>query len=156
MTRAQPEGVIFPRYSMVRDPGPGRRESRVLWELPKEPGAPQDEPPGIVWFTVPSIDEPVERKYNFVARSVEHQTLHTHDDAMVFLAKDRALPATLRFYREECARLGVEQRQLDGIDRLIERVEAFQVAHPGLVKVADVEAAFAKTIAGPNVQGIAP
>lgn len=134
-------GIIkFPSYSATRETIPGRRQSALRWEDKAD----------VIYVLLPAIDEPVERKYDFVARSVEHGTLHTHDDAFVFLAKDRAVPATLRFYHQKCAALGCDQAQLDGIDRLIERVQEFQRLHHELVKEADVEPDRAAEIAGPN------
>lgn len=104
----------------------------------------------LAYHTIPSISESVERKYDLLARSVEHGTWHTHHDSFLFLAKDAAVPDTLRFYKRACQDRGASLAQLDGISRLIERVETFQAAHPELVKVADVEVAFAPTISGPN------
>jgi hypothetical protein len=99
---------------------------------------------------IPAIEESVERKYNILAQGIEHGTWHTHHDSFLFLAKDRAVPATLRFYRTQCDALGAGQDQLNGIDRLIERVERFQLLHPELVKVADVDPEYAVRITGPN------
>lgn len=83
--------------------------------------------------------EPIDRKYTFCATSTEHPKEHSHMDALVFLAKDKALPATLSFYRDECFRLGAQVEQLQGIDLLIERVLCFQAERPDLVKVGDVD-----------------
>lgn len=95
--------------------------------------------------------EPVERKFTFVATSLEHGRQHTEADAMVFLAKDRALPNTLRFYRQECIRLGAAPRQLDGIELLIERVECWQRENPDQLKVPDVdEGPTGDSIVAPN------
>jgi hypothetical protein len=85
--------------------------------------------------------EPVERKYSFTARCLEHAGVHLHTeaDAVVFLAKDRALPDTLRCYATIARSLGAEPRQLEGIRLLIARVERWQAEHPEMLKVADVE-----------------
>lgn len=85
------------------------------------------------------IGEPVERKYTIRAVSMEHGTLRTELDGVLFLAKDKALPATLRYYRTMCSASRADERQLLGIDLLIERVERFQAANPEIVKVAGVE-----------------
>lgn len=63
------------------------------------------------------------------------------DQWVVFLAKDAALPATLKFYREECVRLGTDERQLGAIDDLIVRVEEWQALHPEKVHAADIGSA---------------
>jgi hypothetical protein len=56
---------------------------------------------------------------------------------MVFLAKDNAVPATLRFYRTECERLGAKKTQLDAVDAMIQRVDRYRVTYPQLCKVPD-------------------
>jgi hypothetical protein len=84
--------------------------------------------------------EVVDRKFQISAVCREHGHLFSEADAVLFVAKDKALPATLRFYLEECRRLGAAERQLEGIALLIARVEAWQVANPGRVKVPDVDA----------------
>lgn len=60
------------------------------------------------------------------------------DQFVVFLAKDKAFLPTLRFYFDECERQGAEQSQLNAVIALIARVEAWQAAHPELMKVPDV------------------
>ena len=80
--------------------------------------------------------EPVDRKFVIQAVSLEHDTEHTHADAVLFLAKDRAFLATLPSYREFCEFYGADARQLEGVDRLIARVARYQREHPELVKVA--------------------
>jgi|SRR2546422_4446793 len=84
--------------------------------------------------------ERIDRKFSIQARCREHGHEHTEWTSVLFLAKDKALPATLRFYLGECRRIGADQRQLDGIILLISRVERFQAEHPGLVKIPDVDA----------------
>lgn len=83
--------------------------------------------------------EKIDRKFSILARSREHGNQHTEDDAVLFLAKDKALPETLRFYREECERIGADARQLLGIALLCERVETYQRLHPERLKVPDVD-----------------
>jgi hypothetical protein len=83
--------------------------------------------------------EPIDRKFTFCATCCEHDHMHSHMDALVFLAKDKALPATLAYYRDECLTLGAKEEQIKGIDLLIERVLRYQHEHPEKVKVADVD-----------------
>ncbi len=83
--------------------------------------------------------EAIDSKFVFLAVCREHGHRHTHRDGIVFLAKDQALPATLRFYRTECIRLDASPEQIWGIDMLIERVERYQAEYPDIVKVADID-----------------
>lgn len=60
------------------------------------------------------------------------------DQWMCFLAKDNAVPATLRFYYEECARTGASKEQLEAVERLIGRVDAWRAANPNKCKTPDI------------------
>lgn len=77
----------------------------------------------------------IDRKFNFIAINPINRHVYTQDNGVVFVAKDKALPATLKFYREECKRLGSNPEHLESIDLLIKRVEEFQANNE--VKVPD-------------------
>jgi hypothetical protein len=83
--------------------------------------------------------ERIDRKFTITATCTEHDHTFTEIDSVLFLAKDKALPATLQFYRAECERIGAGLYQLMGIDLLIQRVLRFQRERPDLVKVPDVD-----------------
>lgn len=68
----------------------------------------------------------IDRKYKILAINPVSGGIHTEDDAIIFLAKDKALIPTLETYIEECELLGCEDSHLDGLNLLIERVEAYQ------------------------------
>ncbi len=85
------------------------------------------------------MNEPIDRKFTFAAICCEHGHEHSHMDAMVFLAKDRALPQTLVYYRDECQALGAKPEQIQCIDLLIQRVLRYQHEHRDKIKVADVD-----------------
>lgn len=88
-----------------------------------------------------AFETPIDTKYEFLAWPVNGDPVDdqsfTEDEALVFRAKDNALPATLRFYREECERLGAPKEQLCGIDLLIMRVEKWREQNPDRCKVPD-------------------
>jgi hypothetical protein len=88
---------------------------------------------------VKQMDEPIDRKFTFCATCTEHSHEHSHMDAMVFLAKDKALPATLNYYKVACEARGAKPEQIKGIELLIQRVLRYQEGHPELIKVADVD-----------------
>ncbi len=56
---------------------------------------------------------------------------------LFFWRKTMRCPALA--YLEECQRLGAKTEQLEGVKRLIKRVEDWRTAHPDLCKVPDVE-----------------
>ena len=103
-------------------------------------------------MTENKINEPIDRKFTFCATSCEHDAEHSHMDAMVFLAKDKNLPDTLRYYQNCCQESGASVEQLMGIGLLIERVVRFQAEHPDRVKVADVDVPDLAGILDPNEQ----
>lgn len=51
---------------------------------------------------------------------------HTERDSILFLAKDRALPATLDAYMEECRRIGADEVHIEAISLMRERVVDYQ------------------------------
>lgn len=83
--------------------------------------------------------ESIDRKFMFNAICVEHGHQHDQNDAMIFLAKDKALVPTLEFYKEQCWQFGSKPEQIVGIELLIARVKRYQENHPDKVKVADVD-----------------
>ena len=91
---------------------------------------------------------PIDWKYQIQA--VNPCSLNTHDqnDAMLFLAKDRAVPAMLRTYLLECERLGAKPEHLDAIELLIGRVEDHQVNEGSKVPDTDLPGEIARCIHG--------
>lgn len=59
------------------------------------------------------------------------------DRYIVFMAHDNALPATLDFYRDECARMGVGKEQLAAVDRLRTRLAQWRDSHGDELKWPD-------------------
>lgn len=96
--------------------------------------------------------ERIDRKYNIHATCTEHGHVHSHDDAVLFLAKDKHLPSVLTYYRHLCADDGADARQLVSLDNLNLRVQHWQMEHHGDVKLADVDdTPEGRAIAAPNV-----
>ena len=98
------------------------------------------------------IGQVIDRKFMISEVSTEggDRTRYDENHGVLFLAKDNAFPAALRFYRQECARLGAAAEQLLGIDLLIERVDFYQAANPDICKVPDVDGARGAHIIAPN------
>lgn len=78
-----------------------------------------------------------ETKFYGLVRKAKDDSLIPEDQWFLFLIKDDAFPATLRFYRTECARLGADTEQLAAVDRAISRMDRWRAANPGLCKVPD-------------------
>jgi|GEM_PF-1542284 len=96
------------------------------------------------------IAERIDRKYTIAAYSQGSGRRHDERDAVLFLAKDKALPDTLEFYRQKCVQLGADDAQLHGLDLLIERIQRYQAAHRDRVKVADIDPVRESAVLAPN------
>ncbi len=75
--------------------------------------------------------------YGTIFRHRDNQ-IEPPDGWIAFVARDDALPATLRFYKEECNRLGAGMRQLSAVQKLIEKVDIWREDHPNQTKTPDV------------------
>lgn len=68
----------------------------------------------------------IDWKYKIAAHNPCSGNVHTEKDAILFLAKDKAVPAMLRAYHDECQRLKTNPAHLEAITLLLGRVEAYQ------------------------------
>lgn len=97
------------------------------------------------------IGEAIDRKFEFDALCIEHDDPVDNNHAMIFLAKDAALPEALKAYRAKAESLGAGPRQLQAVDLLMERVDRYQATHADRVKVPDVdEGELGDPIVAPN------
>ncbi len=76
-------------------------------------------------------------KFHGIIASDKDREIVSPDEFVVFLATDDAFPATLRFYREECERIGAEQEQLNAVSRLQARVDSWRQTHAHKCKIPD-------------------
>lgn len=81
----------------------------------------------------------IDRKFKIQAQSIHSGATYTEDDAVLFLAKDRAFILTLPTYLENCKKVGAGQDQILAVELLINRVNDYQYSHPNLTKVPDVD-----------------
>ena len=80
----------------------------------------------------------IDGKFSGVIIKAKDGSVVPPDQYIVFLAKDNALPATVRFYEEECERLGADARQLEAVRKMRARLDRWRQAHHDLCKVPDV------------------
>jgi hypothetical protein len=78
-------------------------------------------------------------KFSGIITKNKDNTVVPQDQWIVFLVKDDAFPATLKFYYDECLRLGAGRYQLEAIQELIIKVRTWRRNHSELCKVPDVE-----------------
>ncbi len=81
----------------------------------------------------------LDAKFDGVIFKIKDQSIVPPDEYVVFLAKDNAFLPTLKFYQEECRRLGADNRQLAAVDEMIVRVARWRREHPERCKVPDVD-----------------
>lgn len=68
----------------------------------------------------------IDRKFKFIAFDPCKGTIYTEENAIVFLAKDRAVLPMLFAYIEECKRLECGQDHIESVELLRKRVNNFQ------------------------------
>lgn len=83
--------------------------------------------------------EKLDAKFSGVIFKVKNGSIVPDDQYVVFLAKDAAFYKTLCFYRDECARLGADQEQLDAVTRMIGRLQRWRDANMDQIKVPDAK-----------------
>lgn len=81
----------------------------------------------------------LDAKFDGVVIKAKDGTIVPPDQYMVFLAKDDAVPETLRFYEGECARQGAAREQVEAVHDMRMRVLAWRKANPELCKTPDVD-----------------
>ena len=81
----------------------------------------------------------IDRKFKIQATSINSGNVYTENEAVCFLAKDRAFLMALPAYLEACKTIGAGPDQLKAVELMIERVREYQAANPHKVKVPDVD-----------------
>lgn len=73
------------------------------------------------------VDDDIDRKYIINAINPCSGNTHSHKDAVLFLAKDKAfLEGALPGYRQRCLELNANPAHIESIDLLIMRVKEYQ------------------------------
>lgn len=93
----------------------------------------------------------IDRKYKISAVNPCSGNTHAENDSILFLAKDRAVPAMLRAYRTESERLGANPAHLESIDLLLGRVEEYQLLVESKVPDTDLPCEIRRCIDGEGV-----
>ena len=68
----------------------------------------------------------IDWKYKISAINPCSKNTHDENDSILFLAKDKAVPAMLLAYTAECERLGTTPAHLDSMRLLMARVDGYQ------------------------------
>lgn len=83
--------------------------------------------------------EVVDRKFKIIAVSIKSEKKYTEKNALLFLLKDALLPDMLDHYFYLLSERHADERQLEGIRLLKDRVLRWQRANPKKVKLPDIE-----------------
>jgi len=68
----------------------------------------------------------IDRKFKFVAVNPCKGNYYTEENAVLFVAKDRALIPALLAYVAECKTIGANAEHIESVDLLIDRVREYQ------------------------------
>ncbi len=93
----------------------------------------------------------IDRKFNFTAVNPANGKAYNQDDAVVFCAKDAALPAALEAYALRCKDLGVDHNHVLSVKLLINRVMNFQQQVENRIPDTVGEAELARCLDGRNL-----
>lgn len=78
-------------------------------------------------------------KFYGVIVKAKDNSIVPEDEYMVFLVKDNAFLPTLKFYRQECDRLGADPEHLAAVDLTIERATIWRDNNRHRLKVPDAK-----------------
>jgi hypothetical protein len=81
----------------------------------------------------------IDRKFKIKAISNKSGKIYTENNAILFLLKDKNLPAMLVRYKELCVQSGADERQILGLDLLYDRVMKWQRKNDKKVHLADID-----------------
>ena len=102
----------------------------------------------------------IDRKYKIHAVNPCSRNTHDEYDSILFLAKDKAVPAMLRAYLKESEKLGANPAHLESIGLLIGRVEQYQREVEAKIPDTDIPCEIRRCVDGEGVsdnkQDLAP
>ena len=90
----------------------------------------------------------IDRKFTFVATNPCKGTIYTEKDAIVFCAKDAAVPAMLVAYQKKCKELGCESSHIESVGLLLGRVRDYQDKVGGRVPDTETDCEIDRCIGG--------
>lgn len=96
----------------------------------------------------------IDWKYDIRAENPCCGRTHDQRDSILFLAKDKAVPAMLRAYLAECERIGANPAHLEAITLLIGRVEAYQRDIEAKVPDTDLPCEIRRCVEGEGIGGV--
>ena len=68
----------------------------------------------------------IDRKFKILAINPVSRKIYDESNSLLLCAKDKAVPAALKAYQEECVRIGAAPEHIESVRLLLERVQLFQ------------------------------
>jgi hypothetical protein len=93
----------------------------------------------------------IDRKFKFIAVNPCKNTVYTQEDAIVFCAKDKAVPAMLLEYIDRCKYLECGEDHIESMGLLLERVLEFQKNVESRVPDTELSCEIDRCIGGKNL-----
>lgn len=93
----------------------------------------------------------IDRKYKISAVNPCSGNTHDETNSILFLAKDKAVPAMLRAYQAECERLRANAMHIESIELLIGRVEQYQRETEAKIPDTDLPCEIRRCVDGEGV-----
>lgn len=81
----------------------------------------------------------LDAKFYGEIKKAKDDSVVPEDEWCVFLAKDNCLPSLLALYKQLLRDRKADQRQIDAVQRMLDRVIAWRKEHPERCKVPDVD-----------------
>lgn len=110
---------------------------------------------GWVLLSIQRIDiahrsgENIDRKYTITASNPCSGSIHTEQDSVLFLAKDKAfLEGALPGYRAKCVEFGTNPAHIESIDLLTERIRTYQAKIEAKVPDTDLPCEIRRCVDG--------
>lgn len=85
------------------------------------------------------ISPKLNAKFFGVIFKAKDSSVVSDDEYVVFLAKDNAFAKILPLYRDACIELGADIEQVQAVNGMIDRLQAWRHANPDRLKVPDAK-----------------
>jgi hypothetical protein len=90
----------------------------------------------------------IDRKFKFVATNPCKGNVYTEANAVLFAAKDKALPHTIREYIKKCKLLRCGKEHIESMELLLERIILFQETDECRIPDTDTDCEIDRCIGG--------
>ena len=90
----------------------------------------------------------IDRKFKFVATNPCKNSVYTEENAVVFCAKDKAVPSMLTAYIKECEKIGCGDEHLEAIRLMRGRIIQYQIENESRIPDTETDCEIDRCIGG--------